>query len=158
MAKLHLTGKELRAIGYPEGPVISVAMNVMEKQYKHNKKEAALNALRNILAEPAMFVEDEALSPIAKLLLPKEKTESDEIALLNNGVHFNVFGAEYIEEGALQQMHAAAKLPVSIAGALMPDAHSWLWLTHWRSAGNRKRRDTLWRRCGHWLPHVPQRV
>jgi tRNA-splicing ligase RtcB len=124
MAKLHLTGKELRAIGYPEGPVISVAMNVMEKRYKRNTKEEALTALRNILAEPAMFVEDEALSPIAKLLLPKEKTESDEIALLNNGIHFNVFGAEYIEEGALQQMHAAAKLPVSIAGALMPDAHS----------------------------------
>jgi len=124
MAKLHLTGKEIRAIGYPEGPVVSVAMNVMEKQYKHNTKEEALTALKNILAEPAMFIEDEALSPIAKLLLPKEKTEGDEIALLNNGVHFNVFGAEYIEEGALQQMHAAAKLPVSVAGALMPDAHS----------------------------------
>jgi tRNA-splicing ligase RtcB (3'-phosphate/5'-hydroxy nucleic acid ligase) len=124
MAKLHLTGKELRAIGYPEGPVISVAMNVMEKQYKHHKKEEALAALKNILAEPAMFIEDEKLSPIAKLLLPKEKTGGNEIALLNNGVHFNVFGAEYIEEGALQQMHAAAKLPVSIAGALMPDAHS----------------------------------
>jgi hypothetical protein len=27
--KLKLTGKELRAIGFPEGPVISVAMNVM---------------------------------------------------------------------------------------------------------------------------------
>src|SRR3954471_25021298 len=124
MAKLHLTGKEIRAIGYPEGPVVSVAMNVMEKQYKHNKKEDALTALRNILAEPAMFIEDEKLNPIAKLLLPKEKTESDEIVLLNNGIHFNVFGAEYIEESALQQMHAAAKLPVSIAGALMPDAHS----------------------------------
>src|SRR4051812_7883796 len=124
MAKLHLTGKEIRFIGYPEGPVVSVAMNVMEKKYKHNKKEEALTALKNILAEPAMFIEDEALSPIAKLLIPKEKAEGDEIALLNNGVHFNVFGAEYIEESALQQMHAAAKLPVSVAGALMPDAHS----------------------------------
>jgi tRNA-splicing ligase RtcB len=124
MAKLQLTGKELRAIGYPEGPVISVAMNVMPKLYKQRKKEEALAALKNILAAPAMFIEDENLSPIAKLLLPKEKTEGDEIALLNNGVHFNVFGAEYIEESALQQMHAAAKLPVSIAGALMPDAHS----------------------------------
>ena len=124
MAKLHLTGKELRAVGYPEGPVISVAMNVMEKQYKHCKKEEALTLLKNILAQPAMFIEDETLSPIAKLLLPKEKTAGDEIELLNNGVHFNIFGAEYIEDSALQQMHAAAKLPVSVAGALMPDAHS----------------------------------
>jgi tRNA-splicing ligase RtcB len=124
MAKLQLTGKELRGIGYPEGPVISVAMNIMPKLYKQRKKEEALAALKNILAQPAMFIEDENLSPIAKLLLPKEKVEGDEIELLNNGVHFNVFGAEYIEESALQQMHAAAKLPVSIAGALMPDAHS----------------------------------
>ncbi len=30
MSKLKIQGKELRAIGYPEGPVISVAMHVME--------------------------------------------------------------------------------------------------------------------------------
>jgi tRNA-splicing ligase RtcB len=34
MAKLKLRGKDLRAIGYPEGPVISIAMNVMEKHFK----------------------------------------------------------------------------------------------------------------------------
>ncbi len=124
MATLSLTGKEIRALGYPEGPVVSVAMNVMEKNYKHHTKEEALHVLANILAEPAMFLEDETLAPIAKLLIPKEDEESDEIHLLNNGVHFNIFGAEYIEEGALSQMHNAAKLPVSIAGALMPDAHS----------------------------------
>ncbi len=124
MAKLSLTGKELRAIGYPEGPVISVAMKVMEKNYKHQKKGEALAILKNIQAQPAMFVEDEILSPIAKLLLPKESANDDEIVLLNNGVHFNIFGAEYIEESALQQMHNAARLPVSIAGALLPDAHS----------------------------------
>ena len=30
MSKLKLEGKELRAVGFPEGPVISVAMQVME--------------------------------------------------------------------------------------------------------------------------------
>jgi tRNA-splicing ligase RtcB len=35
MAKLKLSDKELRAIGYPEGPAISLAMNLMEKHYKH---------------------------------------------------------------------------------------------------------------------------
>ena len=124
MATLSLTGKEIRAIGYPEGPVISVAMNVIEKNYKHHTKEEAIQVLTNILTEPAMFIEDETLRAIAKLLLPKEEAENNEIALLNNGIHFNIFGAEYIEESALHQMHSAAKLPISIAGALMPDAHS----------------------------------
>ena len=73
MAKLKLTGKEIRAIGYPEGPVVSVAMNVMEKQYKHNKKDEALKVLTNILAEPAMFIEDETLAPIAKLYCQRKR-------------------------------------------------------------------------------------
>ncbi len=124
MAKLKLTGKELRAIGFPEGPVISVAMNVMEKHYKHRSKDDALKVLSNMLTEPAMFIEDANLGNIAKLLMPKEISTGDEIQLMNKGVHFNIFGAEYIEESALQQMHAASKLPVSVAGALMPDAHS----------------------------------
>lgn len=33
------------------------------------------------------------------------------------------FGTENIEQGALHQMYTAAKLPVAVAGALMPDAH-----------------------------------
>ena len=36
---------------------------------------------------------------------------------------FPVFGAEHIEVGALAQMKTAIQLPISVAGALMPDAH-----------------------------------
>ena len=52
MSKLKLKGKELRAIGFPEGPVISIAMNIMEKSFKHKDKAEALQLLRQILAEP----------------------------------------------------------------------------------------------------------
>jgi tRNA-splicing ligase RtcB len=50
--KLKLTGKELRTIGYPEGPVISIAMNVMEKNYKHHTKEEAMEILKKVLETP----------------------------------------------------------------------------------------------------------
>lgn len=36
---------------------------------------------------------------------------------------YKIYGAEQIEQGALQQMETAMKLPVAVAGALMPDAH-----------------------------------
>src|ERR1044072_3912197 len=121
--KLKISGKQLRALCYPQGPVISVAINTMEKHFKHHTTEEAETILKNVLAEPAMFVEDDKLSNIAKMLLPKDKPVSNEIELLNQSIHFNVFGAEFIEEGALHQMHTAAKLPVAVAGALMPDAH-----------------------------------
>ena len=124
MNKLKIEGKELRAIGYPEGPVISVAMKLMEKHYKHHSKQDALVILKNILAAPTAFEIDSILDAIAKQLLPKENAEGAEISLNQTGIQFTVFGQEHIEEGAMHQMYQAAKLPISVAGALMPDAHS----------------------------------
>jgi tRNA-splicing ligase RtcB len=123
MPKLKLTGKELRAIGFPEGPVISIAMNVMEKNFKQKDKSEALQLLRQVLANPKEYFEDEVLGKIAEPLLPKEVIENIEIPLNKVSVDFNVFGNEYIEAGALDQMSSATRLPIAVAGALMPDAH-----------------------------------
>src|SRR5882724_11845539 len=124
MAKLKLKGKDLRAIGYPEGPVISIAMQVMEKNYKFESEEEVMNLLKLILASPVEYENDAVLGLIAQQLLPRKKEPGDQIALNDEGVHFNVFGNEYIEQGAMNQMLYAARLPVALAGALMPDAHA----------------------------------
>jgi tRNA-splicing ligase RtcB (3'-phosphate/5'-hydroxy nucleic acid ligase) len=76
MSKSKLRGKDLRGIGYPEGPVISIALQIIEKDFKKQ-----------------------------------------------SGIDFTIFGREGIEPGAMQQMYTAAKIPVAVAGALMPDAH-----------------------------------
>jgi tRNA-splicing ligase RtcB len=123
MSKLKLTGKELRAIGYPEGPVISIAMNLMQKHYKHEAKEDVMELLKKILVSPVEYTNDAVLALIAEQLLPKPTHEDAETSLNKNGIQFNVFGSEHIEEGAMHQMYTAAKLPVAVAGALMPDAH-----------------------------------
>ena len=124
MSKLSLTGKELRNIGYPEGPVISIAMNIMQKAYKHESKENALTILGNVLASPADYITHEVLAPVAQHLVPPPADrESAGISLNQTGIQFNIFGQEHIEEGAMHQMYTAAKLPVAVAGALMPDAH-----------------------------------
>ena len=128
MSKLKLQGKQLRAIGYPEGPVISIALNIMEKNFKHHTQEQALDILKNILSSPVDHVNDEVLGMIAKQLLPTlrqaQGDNSMEISLNQSGIQFNVFGQEQIEQGAMHQMYTAAKLPIAVAGALMPDAHS----------------------------------
>jgi len=124
MSKLKLKGKDLRAIGYPEGPVISIAMNIMEKHYKFEKEEVVTNLLKSILAAPVEYANDAVLALIAAQLIPKPEVDGSEISLNKTGIQFNVFGKDYIEEGAMNQMYQAAKLPVAVAGALMPDAHS----------------------------------
>lgn len=123
MAKLKLSGKELRAIGYPEGPVISIAMNTMEQNFKHLPKEDALEVLRAILQSPNQYAHDGVLGKIAAALLPKPAGPEDEISLNKEGAPFHIYGSSGIEQGALHQMYTAAKIPVAVAGALMPDAH-----------------------------------
>ena len=93
MAKLKISGKELRAIGYPEGPVISIAMNVMEKNYKYEKKEDVMELLKKILSAPVEYENDAVLGLIAEQLIPKKETEPGEAISLNDtGIQFNVFG------------------------------------------------------------------
>ncbi len=129
--KLKLTGKQIRAIGYPEGPVISVAMQVMNSLYKYDTEAIALDLLKQVLIKPEDFLDHNSLGPIAKKLYGLSESEApplegfgEAVSLNQHGIAFSIFGQEHIEEGAMHQMYQAAKLPVSVAGALMPDAHS----------------------------------
>ena len=124
MSKLKITGKDLRKLGFPENPVISLTMNLFNKDYKFWHKAAAIKLLQEILSEPERFKEDQVLGIIARQLLPESKVVMPETVLRNNGIEFSVFGGQYIAEEALHQMYQAAKLPVSVAGAVMADAHS----------------------------------
>lgn len=123
MSKLKLSGKQIRAIGYQEGPVVSVAMHTMCTHFKHHTETAALKILKDVLAAPENYVTDEVLGKIAEKLMEPVEEEVTAIPLNEKGVEYNVFGAKHIEEGALLQMQTAVKLPVAVAGALMPDAH-----------------------------------
>lgn len=124
MKKLKLTGKQLRAIGFPEGPVVAVAINTAARQLKHFSEAEALDLLKKLVDKPEDFLDDEKLSPIARKLMPPPPPDNPEIELEQEGVPVNIFGQEHIEDGALQQIYTAARLPVSQAAALMPDAHS----------------------------------
>jgi len=122
MSKLHLTGKMLRNLGFPEGPVIRTAIDIFSAHHKKTSNEEAAGILRNILSDPASYVEHPVYKDIAALLIPAPKDESL-VQLNDTPVPYEVYGKEFIEPGALQQMEQAVRLPVAVAGALMPDAH-----------------------------------
>lgn len=125
MPKTHLRGKDLITAGFPQGPVISVAMSVMANHHKNTPLPEQLDILKRVLGAPADYADDPILGPIAQKLIPKKKDgTTQEIDLVEQGVPFSVFGAEGIEAGALAQMQAAARLPIARSGALMPDAHA----------------------------------
>jgi tRNA-splicing ligase RtcB (3'-phosphate/5'-hydroxy nucleic acid ligase) len=122
MATTKITGKELRALGYPEGRAIGSAMEVMETYYKGKSKKHKLELLSRVLLAPGFYVKHETLGPVATSLIIK--TEHNETIQLNpKRLDYSIYGAEAIEQGAIHQMEIAMKLPVAVAGALMPDAH-----------------------------------
>ncbi len=124
MAKLKITGKELMEFGFEPGRVMGVTLRIVNKEYKHNSLDEVETILKGVLAAPESFVEHEVLGEIAKLLIPEVKEEPVEIPLNEKGAPYNVYGADGIEKEALVQMNLASRLPVAVAGALMPDAHA----------------------------------
>lgn len=116
---MNLTGKDLKQIGFTEGRALGLALDLAEKEYTHLSFNGKLELLKQILDNPSSFLGDAVLSPVAVELL---KPVDDSIALLESK-SYQIYGAEAIEHGALQQMETAMRLPITVAGALMPDAH-----------------------------------
>lgn len=124
MNKLNITGEDLKAIGYPEGKAIGKALRVIDKLFDGASLELVMTKLKQVLENPKGFTEHTTLQSVANALIEHANSLSDDLISLNEtGKPYKIFGADHIEEGAINQMEVAMKLPVTVAGALMPDAH-----------------------------------
>ena len=115
-----LRGNDLRQLGFPEGRAIGLALaQLQRKEFKRLTQADQLGLLKAILANPAEYLTDLAWSHTAAELLPPVSRHIELVARKP----YVTFGAEHIDAGAVHQMETAMKLPVTVAGALMPDAH-----------------------------------
>jgi len=120
MAK-KIRGNHLLDIGYKPGRPVGVAIDVSKKLLKRNSKEEVLEMLKNVLEDPKAYVDHEYLGKVAETMI---EDEAPKVHQLNDDpIPYEVYGADGIEKGAIDQMNVAMSLPVSRAGALMPDAH-----------------------------------
>ncbi len=122
MKRKMLSGKDLIRLGYPEGKAIGIAINTVLKYFRRSEKEEIYALLKAVLANPKEYVDDSVWNKTALALVPSEK-KSRAHELLKNRLEYPIYGAVEIEEGARNQMEIAMKLPITVAGALMPDAH-----------------------------------
>ena len=117
---MKLTGNDLKEIGFPESKAIGIALTIIEKEFSNLTTEEQLVLLKEVLAQPTAFESNDALLPLVQeLLRPPDST----VPLKEVSQPYQIYGAEAIEEGAIRQMETAMKLSVTVAGALMPDAH-----------------------------------
>jgi tRNA-splicing ligase RtcB len=120
-----ITGKILKLNNWPDGRIIGIAKDVAAKLaglgFERGTILARLDAVRK---NPGAFLADPLMADLAReciRIAPKAAETLNE--LRERPLPYPIWGREVIDEGALAQMDNAMRLPVSVAGALMPDAH-----------------------------------
>lgn len=117
----NLKGNDLIALGFTPGKALGAALHAATHHFRSTPKEEVLAMLKGVLEDPSAYVGHAAFGKLADTLIPKIDLTRKE--LNQEGVPFRTYGEEMIEQGAMDQMHVAARLPVSRKAALMSDAH-----------------------------------
>ena len=119
----RINGNEILDLGYPEGSVIGIALRINNKRTGFTREEMLENYIK-ILKTPEDYIEDELFGKLAIALIEKANEKPEDFITLNpNPEKYALYGENQIEEGARKHMDIAMQLPVTVAGALMPDAH-----------------------------------
>ena len=117
--------KDLSRLGYKDNIARSLAITIISKYCKHESKEQIEFTLKDMLENPDTYKENEIWGKLAEHLSPTAvEKHFTAFNLLNEALPYKTYGGKFIETLAMQQMNLAMRLPVTLAGALMPDAHA----------------------------------
>jgi len=124
MSTNKLKSKDLIKIGYKNDASVSLAITTASKHFKHSNKEEILEVFSRIKEYPEQFLLDDILCKLALTFIVKEEEKPFKVYDLKPlGESLKIYGYNHIEPEAIRQMELAMRLPISIVGALMPDAH-----------------------------------
>ncbi|HVI44058.1 MAG TPA: RtcB family protein [Chitinophaga sp.] len=120
-----LKAKELSKIGYTNDQTRSLVINIISKHFKHHSKTDIIRLLTDIITQPENYLEDEITGKIAATFIEQATPECNyrSFQLLEQTGQLKIYGAKEIEHTAKLQMETAMSLPITVQGALMPDAH-----------------------------------
>src|SRR5678815_5680586 len=111
-----MNSKDLVKLGVPRGEPMRHAVTFISKLVLSGKKEQLEAELNAVLTNPASFTKDEPRGEFARSLLKAPPPPRDK------PVPYKQWGKD-LEHEAVMQMERACLLPISVQGALMPDAH-----------------------------------
>ncbi len=115
-----MKGKELVNLGFKPGRAVGVALLLVPKAVDELGHEATMRELKAVLADPVHNAAHPHFAELARVL--REEAEAPAYVDRAEPAPYRIWG-EGLEAGALDQMKNAARLPVAVSGALMPDAH-----------------------------------
>lgn len=114
-----MKANEIEAIGIPRGAALDAAMTHLREAFAAGLSADEVRArLTGVVADPAAHLDDATFGDLARLLTvaPPAFVERETPA------PWRQWGAD-LEADSIRQMENACRLPVAVAGALMPDAH-----------------------------------
>ncbi len=126
MKTKKLRAKDLVKQGFSKRAA-GLAINVLTTHFKRESPAWRTATLANLQQYPDNFMSDQRWAPVAKALggrMPETEGSYISPQVRKSPGEFAVFDSEAgIAENAKQQLYDAMRLPVAVAGALMPDAH-----------------------------------
>jgi tRNA-splicing ligase RtcB len=117
-----LSGKDLIKLGFPKNNSINITLGQLNRYHKKKKKAQVLEEAKKVLLNPQDYLQDGVWGKIAESLTDPVVVKKQE--LKKTRAPFTIYGENEISDDAKYQLFNALKLPVSVAGALMPDAHA----------------------------------
>ncbi|WP_309569641.1 RtcB family protein [Deinococcus sp.] len=119
-----MNGKYITKLGFERTGIGLALAAATERERAGVNREDILTELRAVQTDPAAYTTGVYAALAADLLArAAEHGEQAGAALRDQPLPYAVWGADLIDAGARTQMDVAMRLPVSRAGALMPDAH-----------------------------------
>ena len=117
-----LTGKNLLSKGWPQGPLIGLALEAAKTLSGCMSDDEIVSLLERVRQHPSDFATPgHELAPLAQGFLALRVQKNNEVREVP--LDAPVWGEDLIDPRAVSQLHNAMRLPVTVAGALMPDAH-----------------------------------
>jgi tRNA-splicing ligase RtcB len=112
--------KQMREAGIPDS-CVTLAVEAVAAAAKGGgfADRSPQEAIAEVLRAPEAFVGHKAFDKLARGLI---EHEDEGVPAAERNVRYKQWGTD-IDDGSKEQMRDACRLPVSVAGALMPDAH-----------------------------------
>ncbi len=121
-----MKSRELAKLGYPKGAVMNAALAAAGNARMSGRSNQAIRGiLRDLLRAPGDYTDDPLFGKVAAAVIEAGLAPAGpphREYRWNEGLQYAVWGDE-IDPEAHRQMANACRLPISVAGALMPDAH-----------------------------------
>lgn len=116
----NIQPKTLTRLGYVDNMARSIAMATIAKYCKHDTQARIISTLEEIIQNPERFKEDLIWGKLATVLAPTQSL-SISYELKESSLPYSIYGSEGIDKLSKRQMETAMRLPITVAGALMPD-------------------------------------